>query len=211
VRTRTTSAIVAAAALVLAACGGTTDDTDLGGTPGDTSTDGSTDDLEGTTDDLEDTDGPDAADEPAEGLDADAATTAGLQVASSELGDHVVDADGRTIYISTTRGDEDACIGDCAQVWPPVLVDGEPELADGIDGSLVGTVELDDGSTQLTYDDARLHYYRADRAAGEVRSQGLVDEWFVVGPDGAPIGAPETPESGAESDADTEADTDEDA
>jgi predicted lipoprotein with Yx(FWY)xxD motif/predicted small secreted protein len=208
VRTRTTSAIVAAAALVLAACGGTTDDIDLGGTTDDTSTDdldGSTDDLDGT-DDVSD-DG-DATDEPAEALDAGAETTAGLQVASSDLGDHVVDADGRTVYVSTTRGDEDACVGDCAQVWPPVLVDGEPELGDGIDASLVGTVELDDGSTQLTYDDARLHYYRADRAAGEVRSQGLVDEWFVVGPDGAPIGAPEAPGSGTETDADADDDQD---
>jgi predicted lipoprotein with Yx(FWY)xxD motif len=200
--------VVAAAGLVLAACGdgndpddtiGTTDDlqTDTTEPAGDTEDGLGSDDVgdEGTTD--EDTE--------ADGGDGDAAagtaTASGLEVATSDLGEHLVDDAGHTLYVNV----EDAeCGSECAIVWPPVTVDGEPNVGDGVDETLVGTTERPDGSAQLTYADQPLHTFVSDEA-GQAGGQGVAAAWYVVAPDGSPIGA----DAAGGTDADTD-ETDED-
>jgi predicted lipoprotein with Yx(FWY)xxD motif len=199
--------LVAAASLVLAGCGDG-NDPDTVGTTDDLQTD-STEPVGETESGLEDgsgeVDATEEATEDATAGDADAAsgaaTAGGLEVASSDLGEHLVDDAGNTLYVNV---EDVECGPECATVWPPVTVDGDPTVGDGVDGSLVGTTERPDGTTQLTYADQPLHTFVSDdpgRAAG----QGVAAAWYVVAADGNPIGA----EAAAGTDADAgEADED---
>jgi predicted lipoprotein with Yx(FWY)xxD motif len=76
------------------------------------------------------------------------------------------------------------CSGDCAAVWPPVLVDGSPQLS-GIEGD-VGTVTRADGGTQVTLGGWPLYRYVGDPKPGAWKGQGVGGVWFVVAPDGKP-------------------------
>ena len=71
-----------------------------------------------------------AAEAPAEDAAATdhGARAAGRSPASAptELGDVLVDADGLTLYGFTKDADgTPTCEGDCAEAWPPLLVDGD--------------------------------------------------------------------------------------
>jgi predicted lipoprotein with Yx(FWY)xxD motif len=198
--------VLAAAGLVLAACAdgaddpvGTTDDlqTDVTEPVGDTEDGLGEDDLgeDPATEETEETEADDAAtqDDAATG----AATASGLDVATSDLGEHLVDDAGNTVYVNVVDAE---CGSECARVWPVVSVDGEPTTSDGVDGSLVGTTERPDGTTQLTYADQPLHTFVGDDP-GQAGGQGVAGSWFVVAPDGEAIGA-----DAAASDGDTAAD-----
>jgi predicted lipoprotein with Yx(FWY)xxD motif len=127
----------------------------------------------------EESEAPSPTEEPA------AAT---VEVESSDLGDIVVDAEGRTLYVFLAdEGSESTCYEDCEAAWPPLSVEGEPIAGDGIDASLLGTSERTDGSAQVTLDGHPLYYFAQDAAPGDVNGQGVGDVWYVVSPAGAPI------------------------
>ncbi|WP_155374793.1 hypothetical protein [Catellatospora vulcania] len=103
-----------------------------------------------------------------------------------KMGDVVTDADGFVLY----RFDKDTadppasnCSGDCAAVWPPVLVDENLKLT-GLDAKLVGTVEREDGATQVTLAGWPLYRYLGDKKAGQWKGQAVGGVWFVVAPTG---------------------------
>lgn len=103
---------------------------------------------------------------------------------TEELGDFLVSPDGLTLYMFTN--DEPGvsnCSGDCLANWPPFKVGANDRLVAGagIEGTL-GTIELEDGSLQVTYNDMPLYYWKDDRAPGDTLGQGLGDVWFVVAP-----------------------------
>src|SRR5207302_24565 len=70
------------------------------------------------------------------------------------LGTIVVDGAGMSLYRSdsdTSKPPTTNCSGDCAKAWPPVLIDDPANLTvDGVDKTLLGTVERGDGTKQLT-------------------------------------------------------------
>jgi predicted lipoprotein with Yx(FWY)xxD motif len=166
-------AIFAAVALVLAACGGD-DDNDAG--------DGETAVTET---------GPTAATgATATGATATGATATGdatVTVADSSFGEIVADAEGNTLYVFLPdEGGASTCYDDCEAAWPPLTVDGTP-AGDGVDASLLGTVEREDGTMQVTLDGWPLYYFSGDEAAGDTNGQGLNEVWYVVAPDGTHI------------------------
>jgi len=193
--------LVAAGALVAAACA---DDEALTGDPdeGVAEVDEDVDAEEEPDDDLledeatEDEEADDAAEDDAAADDtaADApigVTTTGVEVADSDLGAHIVTAEGMTTYGAIDQLDaEVVCVGDCAQVWQPVLVDGEPEIADEVDAE-VTTVEREDGGVQIVVEGSPLHTFVVDTEAGDVRGQGSADRWFVVSAAGELVDAPD--------------------
>ena len=167
-RTRSLLALLTVCVLLLAACsddGG--DDTASPADDGATATEQPTEESE----------------EPAAGGDAS------LEVADSDLGEILVDADGLTAYafFQDEQGGDSTCYDECEAAWPPITVDGEPVAGDGVDASLLGTVEREDGSTQVTYDGWPLYLFASDAAPGDVNGQGVSNVWYVVGPDGTPI------------------------
>jgi predicted lipoprotein with Yx(FWY)xxD motif len=114
----------------------------------------------------------------------DAAAT--VEVATTELGDILVDGDGRTLYLflNDDQGPS-TCYDDCAANWPPLTTDAT--AGDGVDTGLLGTAARDDGTEQVTYDGWPLYHFVADTAPGDVNGQGVIDRWFVVSPEGEPV------------------------
>ncbi len=112
-----------------------------------------------------------------------------LGTADAEVGEHLVDGEGMTLYVSLLDDPgEPRCVADCATVWPALATDGDPEWADELDGDLVDSVERDDGVTQVTYDGWPLYLFVSDGEPGDQRGQGLNNSWFVLGTDGEPLG-----------------------
>jgi predicted lipoprotein with Yx(FWY)xxD motif len=125
-----------------------------------------------------------AAEEEASAEDGDL----DLAVGSTDLGEVLVDGDGMTLYLFTQDPPgESVCEGDCADAWPPLIVDDDPRIGDGVDAALVRTITRADGTMQVTYDDAPLYNWAADQQPGDVTGQGVNDVWFVVLPDGSAV------------------------
>jgi len=123
---------------------------------------------------------------------SDAATPDGvLSTAGSDLGEIVVDAEGRTVYVFdryTAGSGSSACEGTCLDNWPAVTADdGSPDVS-GVSGE-VGTIERDDGTRQVTLDGMPLYTYAGDADPGDVTGQGVQGVWWVVSPDGAKLTA----------------------
>ena len=155
---RRTLTLVAACVLLFAACGGDEDGSEAGGGGG------------------------------AETTQAQEEAT--VEVASADLGDILADPDGNTLYMfvpDQEQNGEPTCYDDCAEAWPALEAEGEPVAGEGLDQSLLGSVERTDGATQVTYNDLPLYYFSGDEAAGDTNGQGLMDVWYVVSPEGEPV------------------------
>lgn len=135
--------------------------------------------------------GETAGEAPAGSADAGAVLT----TADSDLGEIVVDAEGRTVYVfdrDTAGSGASACEGSCLEAWPAVTTDDEEPRVDGVSGD-VGTIERDDGTVQVTLGGRPLYTYAGDADAGDVTGQGVQGVWWVVSPDGAAVSDAPTP------------------
>jgi predicted lipoprotein with Yx(FWY)xxD motif len=111
-----------------------------------------------------------------------------VAVEDSDLGEIVVDAEGRTLYVFLAdEGSESTCYDECEASWPPLTVEGDPVPGDGVDASLLGTTEREDGSTQVTLDGHPLYFFAADETPDDMNGQGVGDVWYVASPSGEAI------------------------
>ncbi len=108
-----------------------------------------------------------------------------ISVASSSLGQILVDDQGLSLYLVSSG----VCTGSCAGIWPPVPYDDVAVLGDGIDVFLLGQTEREDGFLQATYNGHPLYLYSGDSAPGDVNGQRVSDVWFVVDATGSGVGA----------------------
>jgi predicted lipoprotein with Yx(FWY)xxD motif len=144
------AALLAALTVALAACGGS----DAGGS------------------------GPAATEAPTTTA-AQAAGGTTVAVASSKLGDILVDADGRTLYAFTKdKGDQSACTGNCATNWPALT--GTATAGTGVQASLLSTSMQADGTDQVTYGGKPLYHFAGDAKPGDTNGQGVGNVWFVL-------------------------------
>ena len=108
----------------------------------------------------------------------------------SEFGEMLFDTSNQAMYLFEPESDGvPACYGTCEDAWPPVLAHGVPGAAGDVDPALLGTVQRDDGSVQVTYNDWPLYFY-ANEGPGEVLCHDVVLNgglWLAVGPDGEPL------------------------
>ena len=145
--------------------------------------------------------GAPAATDEADGEVEQTAQDATVEVADTDLGEVLVDGEGRTLYLFDA--DEQAastCYDDCAANWPPLL-DDDPVAGEGTDDGLLATTEREDGQTQVTYDEWPLYHWIGDEQPGDVEGQGVQDVWWVMAPDGQPLrDAAETGEPGDDTD-----------
>lgn len=148
--------------------------------------DGNDDELAGSPDLV-----PPATTEPS--MDTPPASGEGVLTVGTaeEGGTYIADSAGNAVYMLEADGDGvDACIGDCLETWPPVLVtDIQPsvDLGTDLDATLLGTVERDDGTMQVTYAGFPLYRYAADTGANRTAGQGIEDQWghwYLVTPTG---------------------------
>ena len=114
---------------------------------------------------------------------------AAVAVADTSLGEVLVDAEGRTLYLfEQDAGTEvSACTGSCAELWPPLTSDAAPTAGEGLDAALLGVAEQPDGSSQVTYNGHLLYTYAQDSAPGDTNGQGVGDVWFAVTPAGEAV------------------------
>jgi predicted lipoprotein with Yx(FWY)xxD motif len=120
-----------------------------------------------------------------------AGTAATIAVATTKLGQILVDGKGLTLYLFVAdTGTTSTCNSSCATVWPPVLTTGAPQAGTGATASLLGTTTRTDGSTEVTYAGHPLYYFVGDKAAGDTTGQGVNNFgglWWVLSPAGAAI------------------------
>jgi len=125
-----------------------------------------------------------------------------VAVADSSFGPVLVDGEGMTLYVYTEDKDgKIACLdepaayvpnGDpndifpCTEPWPALLTEGEPVAGDGVDASLLGTVERPDGGTQVTYNGHPLYRSSFDFGPGSTFGKGAWGQWFLVTVAGEP-------------------------
>jgi predicted lipoprotein with Yx(FWY)xxD motif len=90
----------------------------------------------------------------------------------------VAGASGRTLYLFSEDGkNKSNCTGQCAQVWPPLLVSGKRSAGKGISASKLGEIKRG-GSHQVTYAGHPLYEFDGDSAAGQTNGEG--DNGFYV-------------------------------
>ncbi len=91
-------------------------------------------------------------------------------------------------YYMPDRGGKVTCTGNCASLWPPLMLpsgQSKPTGPSSISARL-GTVANPSGGTQVTYNGWPLYTYVKDKDAGDVYGQNVGGKWFVVTPDTPP-------------------------
>ena len=121
-------------------------------------------------------------------------------MASTGLGDVLVDRQGRTLYLfARDSGTTSACTGACAVNWPPLRVRGTPLVGSGAKSSAVGRTTRPDGISQLTYNGHPLYTFVNDKKPGDTNGEGINafgGSWFAVSPAGAKVAPRSQPQGG---------------
>jgi predicted lipoprotein with Yx(FWY)xxD motif len=102
------------------------------------------------------------------------------------MGNVVTDAKHWILYRfdkDSANPSKSACTGTCAEVWPPLLTDGGPELTN-IHGQAVATIRRADGGLQVTIGGWPVYRYIGDKTPGTWKGQNVGGKWFVIKPDG---------------------------
>ena len=115
----------------------------------------------------------------------------GVAVATSKLGQILVDGTGRTLYLfeADTNGSS-ACDATCAQAWPPLIARGPVTAGNGANATELGSTTRKDGSTQVTYNGHPLYNFSGDVKARDTTGQGshaFGADWYVLAPNGDKI------------------------
>jgi predicted lipoprotein with Yx(FWY)xxD motif len=86
---------------------------------------------------------------------------------------------GMTLYVfDPDLGNAPTCNGDCAEVWPPILLTEKESLELTQNG--LGSVKRSNGKIQLTLNGRPLYTYFADRLPGQAKGDGLGNVWHVI-------------------------------
>jgi predicted lipoprotein with Yx(FWY)xxD motif len=100
-------------------------------------------------------------------------TAATVHVAKLSVGDVLVDAAGRTVYVfSSDKHHHPTCANACAGYWPPLLV-SHVHAGMGVKKKWLGSVKRADGKRQATYHHWPLYTFVGDKKSGEATGQGM--------------------------------------
>jgi predicted lipoprotein with Yx(FWY)xxD motif len=125
---------------------------------------------------------------------------ASVGVASTGLGDVLIDRQGRTLYLfARDSGTMSACTGACAVNWPPLRVRRTPLVGSGAKQSDVGRTARPDGISQLTYNGHPLYTFVNDEKPGDTNGEGINafgGAWFAVSPAGNKVAPRSQPQGG---------------
>lgn len=123
-----------------------------------------------------------ASAQPSQGT-AQAAKAAKVQLGHTARGKILVNGSGFTLYAFTRDPrNKDTCISTtstegygvmrCVEVWPPLITSGRPTAGTGVKSSLLSTIRLADGRTQVTYAGHALYMYKPATERGETAYVG---------------------------------------
>jgi len=113
-----------------------------------------------------------------------------VKVADSDLGQILTSSTGMTLYLFMPDAQgAPTCTGACAQSWPPSIAKDPSKVTggDGVDASLLGTVDHPDAGKQVTYNGWPLYVFSGDSKPGDTHGQGQGGVWYAVDPTGNPI------------------------
>jgi predicted lipoprotein with Yx(FWY)xxD motif len=120
-------------------------------------------------------------------------TNATVDVATSSLGNILVDSHGRTLYLfKKDSGPKSTCFDACATNWPPLRGSGKPTVGTGVSASGVATIARSDGGPQVTYNGHPLYLFAGDAKPGDTNGQGsdaFGAAWLALSPAGNAITA----------------------
>ena len=122
--------------------------------------------------------------QPSAPAQADAAV---VKIVNSRFGQILADAGGRTLYAFTkdVKGSgRSNCTGQCIATWPALTAAGTPLAGAGVQAAMLGTIQRDYGTAQVTYGDWPLYFYGGDTQAGQTTGQNVNGIWFVVSAQG---------------------------
>ena len=105
---------------------------------------------------------------------------------NAQVGTHIVDKDGRSLYFfsNDVNGGLSNCTGACLASFPIFSADSATTTySDGLLASDFKTITLTSGSKQTTYKGWPLYYFAQSgvpEAAGQTNGEGIGDIWFVA-------------------------------
>jgi len=112
-----------------------------------------------------------------------------VKLRRSQFGPVLFSGSDRALYLFTRDGRRKSrCYGDCAAAWPPFYARGKPRAGDGVDASLLGTVERRDGRRQVAYRGQPLYFY-VDDPKRQVLCNDVAEfggTWFALDAKGEP-------------------------
>lgn len=119
------------------------------------------------------------------------AREAAVATHSGPLGAYLTDAQGRTLYLFVAdKASKSVCYGKCATYWPPLTTTHVPLAKGAAKRALLGTTKRTGGGMQVTYAGHPLYYFLSDKAAGDMKGQGVNANgglWWMLTPAGASI------------------------
>jgi predicted lipoprotein with Yx(FWY)xxD motif len=122
---------------------------------------------------------------------ASSAARAQVKVSKTALGQILVTAQGRTLYMfAADKHGKSVCYSSCATYWPPLLTTTAHVTGTGLKPSMLGTTKRTDGTLQITYNGHPLYRFLKDTKAGQASGQGLNLSgglWWVMSSSGAVI------------------------
>jgi predicted lipoprotein with Yx(FWY)xxD motif len=113
---------------------------------------------------------------------------------AAKVGKVLVDSKGMTLYYfeKDKKGSGvSKCEGACAEAWPPLLSEGEPEATSGVNASMLGSIERSEGTTQVTYAGWPLYTFAGDLKPGEdngTDSHAFGAAWYPLHANGQKAG-----------------------
>lgn len=110
-------------------------------------------------------------------------TITAVTIINTPFGQVLADGFGYALY--TLDGDNSLCTDACLNTWPPAIADA-PGPGEGVDPSLIGTVDRAEGS-QLTLNARPAYRFSGDSRPGETLGCATAGRWWLVAIDGTRV------------------------
>jgi predicted lipoprotein with Yx(FWY)xxD motif len=124
---------------------------------------------------------------------AHAARAARVTLRHTRLGKILATSSGFTLYEFThDRGPHNSCVSirECSGTWPPYTTSGRPSAGPGVPASLLSSIRIRGGKTQVTYAGHPLYLYTGDSGPGEtsyVGENAFGGRWYALSASGGVV------------------------
>jgi predicted lipoprotein with Yx(FWY)xxD motif len=124
---------------------------------------------------------------------AHAARAAKVTLRHTRLGAILATSSGFTLYEFThDRGPHNSCVSirECSGTWPSYTTSGRPVAGPGVRASLLSSIRIPGGKTQVTYAGHPLYLYSGDSGPGETSYVGesmFRGRWYALSASGGTV------------------------